>query len=60
MTAGLKTYERDATNVLQDFVTKIEAPPPPPPVIYHYTNDAGLKGNLESGPAMVFRYIRPK
>jgi hypothetical protein len=48
MTAALKTYERDATNLLQDFVTKLEATPPPP-MIYHYTNDAGLKGILESG-----------
>jgi hypothetical protein len=38
MAAALKTYERAATEILQGFVTAIEATRPPP-VIYHYTND---------------------
>ena len=48
MTAALKDYERAATKVLQTFVTRIEAASQPP-MIYHYTNDAGLKGIIESG-----------
>jgi hypothetical protein len=48
MTAALKDYERTATKVLQTFVTRIEAASQPP-MIYHYTNDAGLKGIIESG-----------
>jgi hypothetical protein len=48
MTAALNTYERAATEILQGFVTAIEATPPPP-MIYHYTNDAGLQGIIESG-----------
>jgi hypothetical protein len=48
MMATLKRYERDATGVLQSFVTKIEAAPRPT-IVYHYTNDAGLKGIIESG-----------
>lgn len=48
MTAALKTYEQAATEILQDFVTAIEATPPPP-MIYHYTSDTGLQGIIESG-----------
>jgi hypothetical protein len=48
MTAALKTYEREATEILQGFVTAIEATPPPP-MIYHYTNYTGLQGIIQSG-----------
>src|ERR1700680_3576354 len=48
MTEALKKYERKATDVLQAFLSTVEAKPPPP-MLYHYTNDAGLKGIIESG-----------
>lgn len=48
MTAALRTYERVATEVLQDFVSAIEATAPPP-MIYHYSNDVGLQGIIQSG-----------
>lgn len=48
MKTALRKYDGAATDVLQKFVSKIEAEPPPS-MIYHYTNDAGLKGILESG-----------
>jgi hypothetical protein len=48
MAAALRYYERAATGVLQRFVTTIEATRPPS-MIYHYTNDAGLGGIIESG-----------
>ncbi|MFZ3351214.1 MAG: DUF2971 domain-containing protein [Xanthobacteraceae bacterium] len=48
MKTALKQYERDATKVLQRFVNTIEATSPPP-MVYHYTNDAGLRGIIESG-----------
>jgi hypothetical protein len=48
MMAALKTNERAATEILQHFVTAVEAKPPPA-IIYHYTNDAGLQGIIESG-----------
>jgi hypothetical protein len=48
MRVALKSYDRAATHVLQRFVSVIEAKPPPA-MIYHYTNDAGLKGIIESG-----------
>ena len=48
MTAALKSYERAAMGILQDFVSAIEATAPPP-MIYHYTNDAGLQGIIQSG-----------
>jgi Protein of unknown function (DUF2971) len=48
MTAALKTYEHAATEILQEFVRAIEASSPPP-MIYHYTDDTGLQGIIESG-----------
>src|SRR6266851_9677740 len=48
MTDALRKYERQATEILTEFVQKIEAAKPPP-MLYHYTNEAGLKGIIESG-----------
>jgi hypothetical protein len=48
MRTALAAYDRSATKLLQDFLTKLEATTPPP-MLYHYTNDVGLKGILESG-----------
>jgi Protein of unknown function (DUF2971) len=48
MAEAIRQYERDATKVLQGFVNTVEAKKPPP-VLYHYTNDAGLAGIIESG-----------
>src|SRR5271166_4085665 len=48
MARAITRYQRDATKVLQDFIKKVEAKTPPP-LLYHYTNDAGLAGIIESG-----------
>jgi hypothetical protein len=48
MRVALKQYEHEARDVLQSFVTAIEAAPPPS-MIYQYTNNMGLKGIIESG-----------
>jgi hypothetical protein len=48
MAKAITRYERDATKVLQEFIKTVEARMPPP-LLYHYTNDAGLAGIIESG-----------
>jgi hypothetical protein len=48
MARAITRYERNATKILQDFINTVEAKKPPP-VLYHYTNDAGLAGIIESG-----------
>jgi len=45
---ALDTYDQDADRVLRPFVEALDSTPPPP-TIYHYTNDLGLKGILETG-----------
>lgn len=48
MTDMLRKYENQATAILTEFVQKIEAAKPPP-MLYHYTNEMGFKGIMESG-----------
>jgi hypothetical protein len=44
----LQKFNQEATQILTSFAKKMDARLPPP-IIYHYTNDLGLKGILESG-----------
>lgn len=44
----LERFDTEAERIIADFVGPMDATPPPP-TIYHYTNDVGLKGILESG-----------
>ena len=46
--AAIRDYERAATARLEGFIRKVEAVAPPP-MLFHYTNDVGLRGILESG-----------
>jgi hypothetical protein len=48
MVKAILGYDAEATKILQAFVNTIEAKKPPP-VVYHYTNDAGFAGIIESG-----------
>ena len=45
---ALKKFLDEAWAIFQSFAKTVEAQAPPP-IIYHYTNDVGLKGILESG-----------
>ncbi|MGC1860009.1 MAG: DUF2971 domain-containing protein [Methylocystis sp.] len=44
----LQKFDEAADQIIASFVRTMEASPPPP-IIYHYTNDVGLKGILETG-----------
>jgi Protein of unknown function (DUF2971) len=48
MAKAIAWYDAEATKILQAFVNRIEAKKAPP-VLYHYTNNAGLAGIIESG-----------
>jgi hypothetical protein len=48
MARAILRYEAEATKILQAFVNTVETKKPPP-ILYHYTNDAGLAGIIESG-----------
>jgi hypothetical protein len=48
MAKAILRYEADATKILQAFIHTVEAQKPPA-LLYHYTNDAGLAGIIESG-----------
>jgi hypothetical protein len=48
MAKAILEYDANAMKKLQTFINKINAKKPPP-VLYHYTNDAGLAGIIESG-----------
>jgi DUF2971 family protein len=48
MANAILGYDAEATKILQDFIDTVEAKKPPP-FLYHYTNDAGLAGIIESG-----------
>jgi hypothetical protein len=50
MRAELDRFDSEAEAIVAAFVVPMNSMPPPP-VIYHYTNDVGLKGILESGTA---------
>ena len=48
MRAELEKFDHVAEQAIFEFVAPIESQEPPS-IIYHYTNDVGLKGILESG-----------
>ena len=48
MRDALESFGREADEIVDAFLTTLEASPLPP-VLYHYTNEAGLKGILETG-----------
>jgi hypothetical protein len=48
MRSALDGFDRAAEQIIAAFVGPLDAKPPPS-LIYHYTNDVGLKGILESG-----------
>jgi len=48
MAKAILRYEAEAAEILQAFINTIEDKKPPP-TLYHYTNDAGLAGIIESG-----------
>jgi hypothetical protein len=48
MQSKLDEFDRTCEAVLAQLVQELEAQPPPP-MLYHYTDDAGLMGILESG-----------
>ena len=50
MQAELDRFDREAEAIIAAFVGPMDSMAPPA-VIYHYTNDVGLKGILESGTA---------
>jgi hypothetical protein len=45
---ALAKFGREAEEIVDAFLTTLEAAPPPP-ILYHYTNDVGVRGILESG-----------
>jgi hypothetical protein len=48
MAAALRQCEADGAKILQEFIRTVEAKAAPP-LLYHYTNDTGLAGIIESG-----------
>jgi hypothetical protein len=48
MQDALEKFNDDAAEIVRSFLATLESQPPPP-IIYHYTNDVGLKGILETG-----------
>lgn len=44
---ALRQFRSEAEKVIESFVQTL--PKEPPPIIYHYTNEAGLRGILETG-----------
>ncbi len=45
---ALDRFSKESEETLRSFLEPMEASEPPP-IIYHYTNDVGLKGILETG-----------
>ena len=48
MRLELEKFDQEAEKIIASFVGTIEASPPPS-TIYHYTNDVGLRGIIETG-----------
>jgi len=48
MRDALAKLGHEPEEIVDTFLTTLEAIPPPP-ILYHYTNDVGLRGILESG-----------
>jgi hypothetical protein len=48
MNAELEKFKHDGQNIVDSFLQTLDEIPPPP-ILYHYTNDVGLKGILDTG-----------
>jgi hypothetical protein len=48
MREALDKFSKASQEILERFLAPMEATEPPP-IIYHYTNDVGLRGILETG-----------
>lgn len=48
MGSALSSFDSAAQDILKEFLDPVDALPPPA-TIYHYTNDRGLRGILETG-----------
>jgi hypothetical protein len=48
MRDALNRFSREGKQIVESFLGTLESQEPPP-IIYHYTNDLGLRGILESG-----------
>lgn len=48
MQDALERFNDDAQEIVHSFLATVNSQPPPP-IVYHYTNDVGLKGILETG-----------
>jgi hypothetical protein len=48
MRAAIAEFSHKADGIVTAFASELDKHPPPP-VIYHYTNDAGLRGIIETG-----------
>lgn len=48
MQDALERFNDDAQEIVHSFLATLESQQPPP-IVYHYTNDVGLKGILETG-----------
>ena len=48
MKDALTTFDATAEGIVKSFLQTVEAQEPPA-IIYHYTNDVGLRGILETG-----------
>jgi Protein of unknown function (DUF2971) len=48
MRDAVERFNDDAQEIVQSFLATLESQPPPK-IVYHYTNDLGLKGILETG-----------
>jgi hypothetical protein len=48
MSDALNTFNGEAERIVDEFLSALESAPAPP-TIYHYTNDVGLRGILDTG-----------
>jgi hypothetical protein len=48
MKDAIAKFDAEAKKIVESFLTKLESYQAPP-VVYHYTNDAGLRGILQTG-----------
>src|ERR1700736_849489 len=55
--AEIERFDARAQKIIVSFVGPLESQPPPP-TIYHYTNEAGLRGILESGMIWLTEHFR--
>ena len=59
MRAALDKFRDEAEGILASFLRSLDSTPPPA-IIYHYTDDAGLKGILETGKVWLSDIFQPE